>query len=58
MKNILSVDVEEWFHPEALQERFPRDTWDAQPSRVEQNMDKLLNLFEEKEVTATFFTLG
>ncbi len=57
MKNILSVDVEEWFHPESLQERFPRDSWDQQPQRVPQNMEKLLRLFEEKGVTATFFTL-
>ena len=58
MKNIISVDVEEWFHPEALQERFPRDTWDRQPQRVRGNMEKLLGLFEEKGIKATFFTLG
>jgi len=58
MKNILSVDVEEWFHPEALQHFFPFESWDIQESRIERNIEKLLKLFAEKEVQATFFVLG
>ena len=56
--NILSVDVEEWFHPEALQQSFPVEIWNEQESRVERNVQYLLDLFEEKKATATFFILG
>ncbi len=58
MKNILSVDVEEWFHPEALQHLFPSDGWDKQEERVEGNVDMLLDLFARKQARATFFILG
>ncbi len=58
MKNILTVDVEEWFHPEALQHRFPPETWPNQPARIEPLMERLLDLFEEHGARATFFVLG
>ena len=58
MKNILTVDVEEWFHPEALQHQFPPETWDAQPSRIVPLMERLLDLFDERNARATFFVLG
>ena len=58
MKNILTVDVEEWFHPEALQNRFPREVWDDQPARVEPLIDLLLDLFARHQARATFFVLG
>jgi len=57
-KNILSVDVEEWFHPEALQHLYPENSWDSQEKRVEKNVNLLLELFAEKGVTATFFIIG
>jgi polysaccharide deacetylase family protein (PEP-CTERM system associated) len=58
MQNILSVDVEEWFHPESLQHLFPQNTWSGLESRVDENIDKLLELFHRKKCQATFFTLG
>ena len=58
MKNILTVDVEEWFHPEALQHQFLPETWDAQPSRIVPLMERLLDLFDEQNARATFFVLG
>jgi polysaccharide deacetylase family protein (PEP-CTERM system associated) len=58
MNNILSIDVEEWFHPEALHHLFNPETWDKQQNRVEQNIDKLLELFAKYNATATFFILG
>ena len=58
MTNILSVDVEDWFHildaPAA-----PRiEEWDSLPSRVEMNFRKLLELFGRHQVHATCFFLG
>ncbi len=58
MKNILTVDVEEWFHPEALQHLFPREKWDEQPARVEPLVERLLQVFAEHGARATFFVLG
>jgi len=58
MKNILTVDVEEWFHPEALQSQFPPESWASQPSRVEPLVDLLLDLFAKYQARATFFVLG
>ena len=58
MVNILSIDVEEWFHPEAVQHLFPAESWDMQDARLEHNVEKLLSLFEKREVKATFFILG
>ncbi len=56
--NILSVDVEEWFHPEAVRHRFPFESWPEQPRRVAGNVIKLLDLFDRHQAKATFFTLG
>ncbi|MBD3226425.1 MAG: DUF3473 domain-containing protein [Caldithrix sp.] len=58
MKHILSVDVEEWFHPEAVHHLFPNENWQELDERVTHNVLRLLDLFEKREVTATFFILG
>ena len=54
----MSVDVEDYFQVEALKQAVPRDVWDAMPSRVAANTDRLIDLFAEFGVHATFFTLG
>lgn len=56
--NVMSVDVEEHFHVAAFDGRFPRDAWASQPSRVEANTGRLLDLFAAHGVSATFFVLG
>lgn len=56
--NILSVDVEDWFQSEGYAASIPRSKWDDCEWRVEENVDRLLGLFSEKKVTATFFVLG
>ena len=56
--NIMSVDVEDYFHVEAFADRVDRGRWDAYPSRVEANTLRLLDLLEELGVEATFFILG
>ncbi len=58
MRNVLTVDLEEWFVVEILSGRFDRDSWQGLPSRVEDNTYLLLELFERKRVFATFFSLG
>ncbi|HYL31777.1 MAG TPA: XrtA system polysaccharide deacetylase [Stellaceae bacterium] len=56
--NALTVDVEDYFQVEALAHAVPRSAWDLMPSRVEANVDRLLALFDDNGVKATFFTLG
>ncbi len=58
MRNVLTVDLEEWFVVEILSDRFDKESWDSLPSRVEDNTYLLLELFERKRVFATFFALG
>ncbi len=56
--NAMSVDVEDYFQVSAFESQFERSDWQAIPCRVEQNVDRILQLFDEKKVSATFFTLG
>ncbi len=58
MKNILTVDLEDWFSVEALNEVLGPDLWDKQESVVARNTYKILELFSVNEVRATFFVLG
>ena len=56
--NIISVDVEDYFQVQAFAGMIHRDSWSAYPSRVEQNTERLLDLFGELSVKGTFFILG
>jgi polysaccharide deacetylase family protein (PEP-CTERM system associated) len=56
--NAMTVDVEEHFQVSAFENTIPRDEWGAFPSRVEPNTSRLLDLFDEVQVKATFFVLG
>jgi polysaccharide deacetylase family protein (PEP-CTERM system associated) len=56
--NVMTVDVEDWFHILEADESPARDTWESLPLRVEENTDRLLELFEERGANATFFVVG
>jgi polysaccharide deacetylase family protein (PEP-CTERM system associated) len=56
--NVISVDVEDYFHAEAFAEIVQRSEWDSYASRVEDNTRRLLDLFARLNVEATFFVLG
>ncbi len=56
--NAMSVDVEEYFQVSAFERHIDRGAWESLPSRVEQNIDRILALFDERDVKATFFFLG
>jgi polysaccharide deacetylase family protein (PEP-CTERM system associated) len=58
MLNILTVDVEEYFHPAEVQASGRMEAWPYLPSRVEGAVDRLLELFALHRVTATFFIVG
>lgn len=56
--NGLSVDVEDWFQVGAFEDVIARGDWDGIAMRVESNVARILDLFAEADVRATFFTLG
>ncbi len=58
IRNALTVDVEDYFQVSAFAKNIKYDDWDNYPLRVEQNTNRLLDLFDEQEIKATFFVLG
>lgn len=58
MKNVMSVDVEDWFCVYNLSRLIPYPDWDKHESRVERNTGRLLDMFRKHKVEATFFVLG
>jgi polysaccharide deacetylase family protein (PEP-CTERM system associated) len=58
MRNAMTVDVEDYFQVSAFEKHIDRADWDRLPHRVERNTHRILDLFDEHGVKATFFTLG
>jgi polysaccharide deacetylase family protein (PEP-CTERM system associated) len=58
MVNALTIDVEDYFHPNAMDGAVSPADWDRLPPRVERNTLRLLDLLEAQHVHATFFVLG
>lgn len=58
MINALTIDVEEYFHPAEVQRSTSMESWSSLPSRIEVQIDEVLELLDRHSVTATFFILG
>jgi len=58
MPHILTVDVEDWFHTQALSQSLTPDAWEEYPVRIHSNLSRLLELFQRHQTKATFFVLG
>jgi len=56
--NAMSVDVEDYFQVSAFDGVVSRQSWAERESRVVVNTERLLGLFDEAGVRATFFVLG
>ncbi|WP_284615910.1 XrtA system polysaccharide deacetylase [Aquabacterium humicola] len=56
--NALTIDVEDYFQVSAFAPYIARTDWDARECRVERNVTRILDLLDEREARATFFTLG
>jgi polysaccharide deacetylase family protein (PEP-CTERM system associated) len=54
----MTVDVEDYFHASAFDRVVSRASWDQLESRVVANTHRLLDLFNDHNVRATFFVLG
>jgi polysaccharide deacetylase family protein (PEP-CTERM system associated) len=55
---LFSIDVEEHFQANAFDRVVSREDWDRQPSRVESNTERLLDLLDRTGARATCFVLG
>jgi polysaccharide deacetylase family protein (PEP-CTERM system associated) len=58
MKNAITIDLEDYYQVSAFANDVAVDQWDSFPSRIEANTERLLSIFDDFGVKATFFTLG
>ena len=58
VRNVLTVDVEEYFQVEAFSEFINKEDWEKYPHRVEEQTYRLLDLLDSYEIKGTFFVLG
>lgn len=58
MINAFSIDVEDYFHVEALASAIDRKQWDGLEYRAEANTRRVLDILAQEGVRATFFVLG
>ena len=56
--NAMTVDVEDYFHVSVFDGVIPRHQWNGLESRVCANTERLLGIFQDRRVRATFFILG
>jgi len=54
LDNILTIDLEEWYHPEYVRNKAQR----RRKERITQSLIKSLQLLSEYDVNATFFVVG
>lgn len=58
IKHAMTVDVEDYFHVAAFSDVIDVNKWPEYTCRVERNTQRLLALFDRKDIKATFFVLG
>lgn len=58
IKNAMTIDVEDYFQVSAFESYIDKNQWDKIPHRVEKNTHRILDILDEFNVNATFFTLG
>ena len=54
----MTVDLEDYFQVSAFENHISRNEWDTLSCRVEANTTRILQMFEDAGVRATFFVLG
>ncbi len=58
MKNVFTIDVEDYYQVQAFADVVDKGGWDKYESRVENNTRRLLDLLDTHSVKGTFFVLG
>lgn len=56
--NVLTFDIEEWFHLLDFDATRTEDQWNNYEVRIYENVDRILNILEETNTKATFFIIG
>lgn len=56
--NILTFDIEEWFHILDNESTKGEKQWGNFECRIHKNTDRILNILEQTETKATFFCMG
>jgi len=56
--NILTFDIEDWFHILDNDSTRSVESWSSFSSRIEQNLDYILSTLSDKNLKASFFVLG
>lgn len=56
--NVLTFDVEEWFHVLDNESTKTEAEWARYETRIYKNMDRIFNFLQRKDQKATFFCLG
>ena len=56
--NILTFDVEEWFHLLDFEATRTEEQWKSYEVRIYENMDRIFQILEETDTKATFFVIG
>lgn len=56
--NILTFDIEEWFHLLDNDSTRYEEQWKKYEIRIHKNVDRILNILEESNTKATFFIVG
>jgi polysaccharide deacetylase family protein (PEP-CTERM system associated) len=54
----MTVDVEDYFQVSALEPYIARRDWASMPRRVDANTSRILDLFAQRQIKATFFVLA
>lgn len=52
------MDIEDYFQVSAFEKVIDRSDWETLPCRVEQNTDKVMQIFADHDAKGTFFILG
>jgi polysaccharide deacetylase family protein (PEP-CTERM system associated) len=56
--NVLSFDIEDWFHLLDHPETKDEEKWSRYPARIEANLERIFSLLDDSGHRATFFCLG
>jgi len=56
--NILTIDLEDWFHILDHEGTATENDWERYPSRIHQGLEILLGILAETQTPATFFVIG
>jgi peptidoglycan-N-acetylglucosamine deacetylase len=56
--NMVTIDVEDWYHICGIEDIIPHTSWDHCESRVKKNIEKILYALQARNIRATFFILG